>query len=120
MFVVVAGVVTMEGTEGVGVVAAGVDATAEGGSVVVVLAGTLGCVGVEFIIVVDLLSLGGSVVVFGTIIGKLPDLACLLRTALPSNCVQAETNHITQEMAITPATTKSFLYLNIFTTSWRL
>jgi hypothetical protein len=46
----------MEGTEGVSVVAAGVDATAEGGSVVVVLAGTLGCVGVEFIIVVDLLS----------------------------------------------------------------
>jgi hypothetical protein len=70
--VVVAGVVAIDGAV---VVAARVGAAAAGGSVVVELAVTLGCVVVEFIMVVDLLREGGSVVVSGTVIGELPDLA---------------------------------------------
>ena len=111
--VVVAGVVAIDGAVEVVVIAAGVDATAAGVSVVVVLAATLDCVVVEFIIVVDLLSVCGSVIVSGTVIGELPNLAGLPRIELTSDCVQAATNHITQDMTVTAAPINSFLYLDI-------
>jgi len=70
--VVVAGGVAIDGAF---VVAAGVAVAPAGGSVVVELAATLGCVVVEFIMVVDLINVGGSVVVSGFVIGELPNLA---------------------------------------------